>query len=421
MHTLQNVAHALPGLYDPALSVKIVEVAKKYDEPEGKPITRIPEYTVPGGPNSYHCSKIETSWTQGFFPGLLWLLAERAHLLPESIDPSYTASQIQDLGRRWQEDFKYLARPSINHDQGFRFQLSYGRDLELTGSEEAKRVIIDAAESLVGCIRSWDKMVKTENTKQYTLENMDEHFLVIIDNMMNLDMLYLATDLTGDKRYAEVATRQAEVSMTSHVRKDYSTYHVVNFDQTTGQPTEFMTHQGYADESIWSRGQAWGIYGYAQCALRTGRSDFIETSRRLADVFLSHLGPSGVPLWDFSAPQPCPYDASAATIAARGLQMLYQLLLPTDPQAAEMYLSKGFKLVEDVMRECGTGRATLQGGKVNWGEGGWETLLKHSTINGNEKATRRLMDHGLVYADYYLIEFGNEALKLQKAAQGVKA
>lgn len=116
----------------------------------------------------------------------------------------------------------------------------------------------------------------------------------------------------------------------------------------------------------------------SRLALRTGRSDFIETSRRLADVFLSHLGPSGVPLWDFSAPQPCPYDASAATIAARGMQMLYQLLLPTDSQAAEMYLSKGFKLVEDVMRECGTDRATLNGGKVNWGEGGWETLLKVS-------------------------------------------
>jgi len=145
---------------------------------------------------------------------------------------------------------------------------------------------------------------------------------------MNLDLLYEATELTGNPKYAKIATRQAEVSSTTHVRKDYGTYHVVNFDQKTGEATEWVTHQGsssvfrgyldmrdtdncigYADESVWARGQAWGIYGYAQCgtsfnwyqadrkALRTGREDFAEISRKLADRFLDLLPESGVPWW----------------------------------------------------------------------------------------------------------------------------
>jgi hypothetical protein len=112
-----------------------------------------------------------------------------------------------------------------------------------------------------------------------------------------------------------------------------------------------------------------------QAALRTGRKDFLEISRKLADKFLSLLGPTGVPEWDFSAPKPCPYDASAATITARGLQMLYQLLLPTDQAAAEEYLTRGFKLIEDTLRECWASDATLKERNVDFGKDGWEPIL----------------------------------------------
>ena len=104
-----------------------------------------------------------------------------------------------------------------------------------------------------------------------------------------------------------------------------------------------------------------------------------------------------MPRWDFNAPEPTPYDASAGTIAACGLRMLAVLLQPTDPRAADYYLGRAFKLVEDVLRECGAPQATLgSDGKVNWGEDGWETILKHSTIAGNPKANRQFMDHGLI-------------------------
>ncbi|AFR98229.2 glycosyl hydrolase family 88 [Cryptococcus neoformans C23] len=422
MNKLQQIPAVFPRLYDVSDSIKVVEVAKKYEGPEGAPIRRIPEYTIPQGSHEYHCSKVATSWTQGFFPGLVWLVEERRRLLPEAVESSYSGKEIMRLARRYQESFKFLAKKAINHDQGFRFQLCYGMDFALTGDEEAKRVLVDAADSLVelytpqvGCMRSWTMMRKANMPDLWREDNLDEHYLVIIDNLMNLDMLYEATELTGDPKYAQVATHQAEKSLNSHVRPDYTTYHVVDFNQD-GSVKKCMTHQGYADESAWSRGQSWAIYGYAQCALRTGRKDFLETACKLADKFFELLPESGVPWWDFDAPKPCPYDASAGAVTACGLLMLYRLLRPTDPRTAEQYLTNSFKLVDDLMRECRTGKATLEGDKVIWGEGAWETILEHSTINGNELATKRLLDHGLVYADFYFMQYGNELLKLRLEA-----
>ncbi|WVQ83740.1 hypothetical protein IAT38_005884 [Cryptococcus sp. DSM 104549] len=422
MNKLQQIPAAFPSLYDISDSIKVVEVAKKYEGPKDTPITRVPEYTIPQGSHAYHCSKVETSWTQGFFPGLVWLLEERRRLLPGAVEKSYSDAELVRLARRYQESFKHMAKVAINHDQGFRFQLCYGMDYALTGDEDAKRVMIEAADSLVdlytpavGCIRSWKAMRKVNMPDLWREDNLDEHYLVIIDNLMNLDMLYEATEITGDPKYAHVATQQAEKSLHSHVRPDFTTYHVVDFNQD-GTVKKCMTHQGYADESTWARGQAWAIYGYAQCALRTSRKDFLETSCKLADKFFELLPESGVPWWDFDAPKPCPYDASASAIVACALLMLYRLLRPTNPRAAEGHLTKSFKLVDDLMRECRTGRASLVDGEVAWGEGEWETILEHSTINGNDLATKRLLDHGLVYADFYFMQYGNELLKLRLEA-----
>ncbi len=141
--------------------------------------------------------------------------------------------------------------------------------MDLTKNDTAS-VLIDAAESLVdrysdsiGCIRSWDKMVRVGEPDVWRLDNQDEHYLVIIDNMMNLDLMYQATELTGNPKYAAIATRQAEVMREAHVRPNNTTYHVVDF--TDGSAQKGYTCQGYEDESCWSRGQAWGIYGFAQC------------------------------------------------------------------------------------------------------------------------------------------------------------
>lgn len=162
------------------------------------------------------------------------------------------------------------------------------------------------------------------------------------------------------------------------------------------------------------RGQAWAVYGYAQMALRTGRDDFINSTRRVSDAFLARLEPSGLPAWDWDAPRnPLRYDTSAATVAASGLLNLYRVLRERDGRAADHYLSSAFALIDAVNRECRAPQASLENGQVNWGDGGWEPILMHSTINGNPHAVEPSMDTGLVYADYYYYEFGNEAIKLR--------
>lgn len=134
----------------------------------------------------------------------------------------------------------------------------------------------------------------------------------------------------------------------------------------------------------------------------------------MADAFLARLEPSGLPAWDFDAPRaPLVYDASAATVAACGLLMLYRVLREADPQAADGYLSAAFALIDAANRECRAPPVKLAEGKVDWGDGAWEPILKHSTINGNPYAKEPSMDTGLVYADYYYVEFGNEAVKLR--------
>ena len=235
---------------------------------------------------------------------------------------------------------------------------------------------------------------------------------------MNLDLMYLATELTGDKRYADIATTQAVRMMTANVRSDYSTFHVANFNQD-GSFKNGFTAQGYADDSMWSRGQAWGIYGYAQVGLRTGEEKFVTTSRKLADVFLRELPKCGVPEWDFRAPKPCPLDASAAMVAARGMQMLFILLNDKAPAEAAKYLTAAEALVDSTLRVCSAPSVKVsQEGHILWGEGHWEPILKHSTINGNPLATDQQLDQGLVYADYYLLEFENEALKIKEFLEG---
>lgn len=163
------------------------------------------------------------------------------------------------------------------------------------------------------------------------------------------------------------------------------------------------------------------MYGFAQVAQRTRRSDFLLTSRRLTDKFLSLLPESGVPPWDFhapQAPQPAPYDTSAGCIAARAMQMLYGLLVKSDRQAAEHYLAASFRLLDDITRVSASPAAKVdKDGKVDWGEGGWETILQHSTVMNNPDAGWSVADVGLVYADTYFLEAGNEALKLAAASE----
>lgn len=251
-----------------------------------------------------------SDWTSGFFPGRMWYL--------------YEATKQN----RWKEEArKYTAlmeKEQYNkgtHDLGFMIYCSYGNGYRLTGDTAYKKVIIQAAKSLstrfnpkLGVIRSWD-----HNGNKYT-------YPVIIDNMMNLELLFEATKLTGDSSFYNIAVQHANTTMKNHFRKDHSSYHVVDYNPEAGEVIKKVTHQGYNDESAWARGQAWGLYGYVMTYRETHDHRYLDLAKNIASFISNHpnLPKDHVPYWDFNAPEipNVPRDASAAAVIASALYEL---------------------------------------------------------------------------------------------------
>ena len=264
----------------------------------------------------------KNDWTEGFYPGCLWYVYE------------YTNKEDwKKAAIKWTESLEPLKKMTNHHDIGFLMYCSFGNAYRLTGNEAYKDVLVESARSLctrfnekTGCIKSWNYR-KSWNGK-------DEWFYpVIIDNMMNLELLYFATKVTGDSVYAKVANRHAETTAKNQFREDYSNYHVVNYDAETGEVLNQATCQGFSDNSAWARGQAWAIYGYTMAYRETHRQDFLDMAVHTADFWLNHpnLPEDGIPYWDFNAGQEdyvpdwnydpeifkvVPRDASAAAIVA---------------------------------------------------------------------------------------------------------
>ncbi len=247
-------------------------------------------------------------WTSGFYPGTLWLLHEATG------DDTFA-----DAARAWTAVVEPEKRNGGTHDMGFKVYTSAGAGFRLTGDPHYRDVVVEAADTLltrfdarVGAIKSWDW-----GSWEYP---------VIIDNMMNLELLYAASRITGDGRYAAAATEHARTTLRHHFRGDASSVHVVQFDDETGAALQRGTHQGYSDASAWSRGQAWALYGFTMAHRESGEPEFLAQAERVADFILTHprLPGDGVPYWDFDAPAipDEPRDASAAAVMASALYEL---------------------------------------------------------------------------------------------------
>jgi hypothetical protein len=271
-----------------------------------------------------------------------------------------------------------------NHDVGFRMFCSYGNALRLSGDESYIPVLVQSAKTLitryyenVGCIRSWD----------FNQENWQ--CPVIIDNMMNLELLFWASKQTGDPVYHDIAFRHALTTMENHFRADNSSVHVVDYDTISGEVRQKNTHQGYADESSWSRGQAWGLYGYTVTYRLTDHIEFLKQAERIAGFLLEHpnLPEDLVPYWDFDAPgiPDEERDVSAAAIMASAL---YELCRYSENGA--WYKEKADK----IMLSLGTSYASEPG--ENYG-----FILDHSV---GAKPLGSEVDVPMNYADYYYLE-----------------
>ena len=314
---------------------------------------------------------VSNDWTSGFFPGMLWYMYE------------YTG---KNEWRTKAEEFTLLmekeAKNAGSHDVGFKVYNSYGNGLRLTNNAEYKKQVIQGAATLitrynkkVGCIRSWDF-----GTWQYP---------VIIDNMMNLELLFAATRLSGDSTYYKIAVTHANTTMKNHFRPDFSCFHVMDYDTVSGKVIGGSTLQGYADNSAWARGHAWALYGFTMCYRETKDLAYLRLAENIASFLMDHprLPSDKIPYWDLDVPDITkePRDASAAAIMSSALYELqgYSLNKMKYKNFADKILNS---LIESYRSPVGTHHGFI---------------LLHST--GHKPADSEV-DTSIIYADYYFLE-----------------
>ncbi len=326
-------------------------------------------------------------WTSGFFPGELWYMYE------------YTGEAAwKDAASRYTAPIEREKTNGTTHDMGFKVYCSFGNGYRLTGDEKYAGIMVEAARTLAtrykpaaGVIRSWD-----HGTAMWQSPT-------IIDNMMNLELLFWASKHTGDNTFRDIAVRHAETTIQNHFREDFSTYHVVDYDTLSGNVLARHTHQGFAHSSTWSRGQAWAIYGYTMTYRETGREDFLAQAVAAAKFFFDNpnLPDDLVPWWDFDAPDIPnePRDVSAAAITASAL---YELSM-YDKDNSALWRGRADRIVDN-----------LSNGYLAPAGGAHGFLLLHST---GSKAGNSEIDVPLVYADYYFLEALLRKQKLEKTGK----
>ncbi|MGH8902775.1 MAG: glycoside hydrolase family 88 protein [Egibacteraceae bacterium] len=330
--------------------------------------------------------KDKGGWTGGFWPGQLWLASVAAD------DQALADAAGVAAGR-----LAPRRTDASTHDLGFLFYPSWVTAFRLTGDGAWRDGALVAAESLAkrfnprgGFIRAWGRLDSPVNAGR-----------AIVDTMMNLDLLFWASAETGNDRFADIARRHAATSAARHVRDDGSTTHVFDFDPGTGAPIGQGTRQGYSLTSCWARGQAWAVYGFTTAYRRTENELFLDTARKTADWFLSHLPADAVPFWDFRSPD-LPRDvrdSSAGAIAACGLLDLAGV-------AGEYrYREGGLRILRALCQGYTTSRMPAH-----------EAILLHGTGN---KPSNDEVDVSLVYGDYYFVEALMRLLHFDKTAPAI--
>lgn len=315
-------------------------------------------------------------WCSGFFPGTLWYLYEGTN------DP-----QLREYAEEYTMRVADQQYTTDNHDIGFILYCSFGNGYRLTKNETYPKILLQGAESLstrfnptVGLIRSWD-----HNTEKW-------QYPVIIDNMMNLELMEWASKNSDSTKYADIASEHALVTIKHHFRPDYSSYHVVSYDTITGLPEKKNTHQGLSDDSAWSRGQAWALYGYTMMYRETGNPVFLDHAKNVANFIMDHpnMPADKIPYWDFDSPDipNTKRDASAGAIMASAFVELSTL---TDGNFSKKCLATA----ETQLRTLTSDEYLAEEGTNG------DFILKHSV--GNFPAGHEV-DVPLTYADYYYVE-----------------
>ncbi|MCG6915606.1 glycoside hydrolase family 88 protein [bacterium BMS3Abin03] len=321
-------------------------------------------------------------WTSGFFPGCLWKIYE------------YTK---QD---KWKSEAQFYTRNiekekfnNTTHDLGFMLYCSFGNGYRLTGNSHYKDILIQSAKTLitrfnpkVGCIKSWESNDRWD-------------YPVIIDNMMNLELLFWATKETGDSTFYNIAVTHANTTIKNHFRKDYSTWHVLSYDTATGQVLKRNTAQGYEDESCWARGESWALYGFTMCYRETKDGRYLKQAKGIAKYILTskNLPEDMIPYWDYNASN-IPNEVRDASAAAIMASALYEL--STFVNNPELNYKES---ADRILKSLSSPKYLNETGNSNF-------ILMHAT--GSKPADSEV-DVPLIYADYYFIEANLRKLNIE--------
>ena len=359
----KNVAFARAQIGN---EIQIIEKSEKFINP----VTLKTDSTI------YYCDYAD--WRSGFFPGSVWYLYE--------LSGDTTLLSLADKYTSAIEEAKKL---TWHHDVGFMIGCSYLNGYRLANKKEYKDVIVETAKSLstrfrpnAGVIQSWDADRGWQGTRGWKCP-------VIIDNMMNLELLFEATAFSGDSTFYNIAVKHADTTMAHHFRPDNSCYHVVDYDPETGEVRKRQTAQGYADESAWARGQAWALYGYTTCYRYTKDKKYLDQAQKVYNFIFTNknLPEDLVPYWDYDAPNIPnePRDASAAACTASALYELDGYL------PGNHYKETADKIMESLGSPAYRAKVGTNG----------NFILMHSVgsiPHGQE------IDVPLNYADYYFLE-----------------
>jgi len=328
-------------------------------------------------------------WTPGFFPGSLWYLYELTG-----------DAKWKDEAEKWTNSLEPLKTFTGHHDLGFMMYCSYGNAERLAPKTEYKDILIESANSLSTRFNERTQTIKSWNSYSTWDDSFKSSYPVIIDNMMNLEMLFYASKVTGDKKYYDIAVAHSDATLKNQFREDFSTYHVVSYDTITGEAVNKATAQGFSDNSTWARGQAWAIYGFTMVYRETQNEKYLDTATKAADYYLKKLPDDLVPVWDFNVGesgyipgkrsnavgfQEKLRDASAAAIVCSALFELGELA------GNKSYADTATKMLHSLASPAY--RAAL-GSNADF-------LLMHCVGSIPHKFE---IDKPLVYADYYFLE-----------------
>lgn len=326
-----------------------------------------------------------TEWTVGFWPGILWYDYENTQ-----------NATIRQQAIRFTELLDTITKqPVYDHDIGFQMLASYGNAYRLTGNEKYKDDLLKSANMLatlfnakVGTILSWPREVKPKHWPHNT----------IMDNMINLELLFWAAKNGGGSYLYDIAVSHATTTMKNQFRPDYSCYHVAVYDTIDGHFIKGVTHQGYSDNSMWARGQAWAIYGFTMVYKETKDPVFLRFVEKVTNAYLKRLPADYVPYWDFDAPDipKAPRDASAAAVVASALLDLSQL--EDKAVLSQKYKKAAIAMLTTLTRDYQSGKAK-------------PSFLLHST---GHYPNHSEIDASINYADYYYIEALTRLKKIER-------